>query len=426
MYAIRGCPYQCTFCANPVWCHKSNPLPVQEVIKYLELLSKKGIKNVFFFDDTLNLNGNWFSELCTGIIKAGLNNRMIFQGGFRGDLTTRNHLELARKAGFWIIFFGAESGSQKILDYYRKGETTEDIANAIEMTHSAGLRSIASFIVGSPIDTWETILETANFIRGVSPTYIYILLLMPIMGTKVAEDVIAKGLLSSEEVRNYNLCPTIRTETLSTEELIESRKFIWEDFLRYKKSDVHHIRRQREFLSEKINDSLPLDKFIRHEIQAAETLSVSDIPDNLVYYDHSSSDLEWMTDEITLFTRDIRLRHGEWHLSERNLRWSYPVFELPFFLEKPKDCLEIHWASMRPDTKIRLSFVNSDKTFSLSVSITNCDWHINTIRLGRAIQGPVWVKFEISEPFFAPNDPRELGMAFRTIRFVSASDEGAN
>jgi hypothetical protein len=213
---------------------------------------------------------------------------------------------------------------------------------------------------------------------------------------------------------------------LSTEELIESRKFIWEDFLRYKKSAIHHIRRQKEFLSEKINDPLPLDKLIKHEIQAAETLAISDIPDNLVYYDHSSSDSEWMTDEISVFTKDVRLKPGEWHSSERNLRWSYPVFELPFFLQQPKNFMEIHWASMRQNTKVRLSFANSHETFSLSVSITNCDWHTNTIGIGRTIRGPVRVRFEISEPFFAPNDPRELGMAFKTIRFVSAPKEKAN
>jgi len=69
-----------------------------------------------------------------------------------------------------MMTFGVESGSPEVLKYYKKGESIDDIAQAIDFCNSAGIKSLASFIAGAPIDTVDTLLETANFIRQVNPS----------------------------------------------------------------------------------------------------------------------------------------------------------------------------------------------------------------------------------------------------------------
>jgi anaerobic magnesium-protoporphyrin IX monomethyl ester cyclase len=238
IFATRGCPYKCTFCCNPIWSHKPKIIPVPIIINWLERLEKKGVREVFFADDTFNINHNWLEELCTSIIKSGLHQKMGFKSLIRADLTQPEQLELARKAGFCNICYGAESGNQRVLDYYRKRETVEDIAKAIEMTHAAGLKSIANFIAGAPIDTADTLLDTAKFIRQINPTYFSLRLLTPMIGAKIAEDIIARGILTVQEIRHYDHSnPTIRTETLSTKELLEIYDFICQDFLVFQKTN---------------------------------------------------------------------------------------------------------------------------------------------------------------------------------------------
>ena len=39
----------------------------------------------------------------------------------------------------------------------------------------------------------------------------------------------------------------------------------------------------------------------------------------------------------------------------------------------------------------------------------------------KALSGAVWAKFEILTPFFAPNDTRELGIAFKSIQFLETA-----
>ena len=418
IYVSRGCPFSCTFCSNPVWSHKPHKYQVSTVISWLELLACKGIRAICFSDDTLNLDNDWFEELCLSIIRNGLHQKIVFYGCFRADLTHREQLELARKANFWKIFYGAESGSQQVLDYYKKGERVEDIANAIEMTRAVGLKSLASFIAGAPIDNAATLLETVNFVRQADPTYAAFHVLIPFMGTGIAKEVIHKGILTVQEIREYDHThPSIRTLTLSTQELLELADFMREDFLEFKKSVFREIRRKHELQA--LNTPEPLlSAQLAHERKEAHALLKEIGQPQHQFFDKDAIDMTWFSDEIQLFTEDLRLRGKGWHISERTHRWSSPVFELPFFLKNKKSHLEIHWASMRPKAEINMKFSASHGDFTLSLNITNPDWREEMIRLPQIINGPVWIKFEIRPPFFAPNDSRELGMAFKTIRFV--------
>lgn len=415
LFATRGCPYNCTYCCNPIWKHKPNLIPVPTVINWLEHLAQRGIREVFFIDDTFNINHDWFNELCHSIIKKGLNGKMIFKAHFRADLTHREGLKLARKAGFWLVHYGAESGDDDILKYYKKGETAKEIADAVKWTGAEGLRTMASFIIGAPIDTVDSLLRTANFIREVDPTYIPVQLLYPFMGAKISEDIIVKGLLTSKEIRTYDhTSPAIRTLTLSTKELLDILNFMHNDILRFKKSAIYSIKRQRELKDTNLSE-YQITKKIAYEIDEMESIGVSGKPKLALLDQDNDEDFIWMSDEIKPFTEDIRLRENEWHESEGGLRWSRPVFGIPFFLKEEKRYMEIHWASMRPETRIKITF-NYD--LSMMLKITDPDWRIERIRLPRPLKGAIRTRFEILDPFFAPNDPRELGMALKSIRFV--------
>jgi radical SAM superfamily enzyme YgiQ (UPF0313 family) len=411
--AIRGCPYRCTFCSNPVWGGKVKMPPVPIVIEWLELLAKKGIKHVFFGDDTLNINNSWFEELCKSIVKNRIFNKMLFRCMFRSDLTTKNQLELARKAGFWLIAYGVESANQTVLDYYQKREKIEDSARAIEMTHAAGLHSIANFIAGAPVDTVNTLLETANFIRDTSPTIASLQWLIPYIGAEVSNDIIDKGILSKSQIREYNhMTPTIHTLTLSSSELGEIIEYIRNDILRYKQSAINRLKRQQQMtLNQQKTEQI--SQQINYEIEQAESL----LHHNQFISAHI--DMTKMPDDILLYTSDIRLKSSQWHNSEFTLRWSRPVFELPFFLNEEKQYLEIYWASMRSNVNIEIILINSEgDQILLEAKVKMPAWHKKTFHISRPLKGTVWMKFKTQKPFFAPNDPRELGMAFKSIHFL--------
>jgi radical SAM superfamily enzyme YgiQ (UPF0313 family) len=423
LFVTRGCPFRCSFCSNPIWSHKPNTVPVPIVINWLEHISRMGIREVFFVDDTLNIKHEWFEELCYSIIKKGLSNRMVFKGPFRADLTDPEQLKLAREAGFWLIFYGVESGAQNILDYYQKGEKLWDMANAIAWTRAAGMKSQASMIAGAPIESVSTVLETSNALRKMDPEYAPTHILIPYIGTKIADDIISKGILTPQEVREYDHTkPTISTETLTTEELLEIIDFMRKDFVDFKKSTVRTIKRGKELAAQGYDEKQILTLILR-ERKEADFLIPDGVPQTL-FLEKDDPRLDDMGDELLCSTSDIRFADRQWYDCEKTFRWSRRIFECPFFLKEHKRYIEIHWASLRQE-QVYVN-VSINEAVSLSLQIGEPGWRIDKISLPKALAGVVWIKVEVLNPFLPHDDSRELGMAFQSIRFISGNGVNKN
>ncbi len=169
----RGCPFSCIFCNTPIfWGNKVRYRSPQLVVEELVHLHKRwGIAEVFLQDDTFNANIPWAMEIFERIIKKGLNKTMLFKICCRVNhkMLTKELLDMAYRAGVWNIFFGVESGCQSQLDRMHKGQTVEDIVRAIEMTHDAHICQQCSLIVGTPGETWDTLIETRDLMRKAQP-----------------------------------------------------------------------------------------------------------------------------------------------------------------------------------------------------------------------------------------------------------------
>jgi len=73
-------------------------------------------------------------------------------------------LNAMKQMGCKILSYGVESGSQRILDWYNKKITLNQVYDAIKNTKKVGIDMIlANFIVGAPIETREDIINTLNF-----------------------------------------------------------------------------------------------------------------------------------------------------------------------------------------------------------------------------------------------------------------------
>ena len=82
------------------------------------------------------------------------------------DLET---LKFWRENGCTAVYYGIESGSQKVLDIMEKKATVEMNIDAMRWVHEAGMFTILQFVIGMPGETDETIRETIQFIKKVTP-----------------------------------------------------------------------------------------------------------------------------------------------------------------------------------------------------------------------------------------------------------------
>lgn len=160
----RGCPYSCDYCGNTIQRREIRFRSIDNLFCEINLLvNKYGVDYIFFNDETFLVNHKSTREFL----------KKYHQGGysFKWSISTRSDLvhpeilkELA-KANCDFIYYGFESGSQKILDAMKKGFTVEDNYDAFINTIEAGIYCAPNLIIGYDNETDETMIETYNFIK---------------------------------------------------------------------------------------------------------------------------------------------------------------------------------------------------------------------------------------------------------------------
>jgi len=101
------------------------------------------------------------------------------------------------RAGCQAICFGVESGSQEILDLVKKKSSLEKVKEAMRMTQAVGITALASFIIGLPGETEETLRKTTEFANELHEEFGSLYgfhILAPFPGTEVRDRAADYGL----------------------------------------------------------------------------------------------------------------------------------------------------------------------------------------------------------------------------------------
>lgn len=190
VFTSRGCPGRCTFCYNnQFFANKYRTREVDDVIKEIQFLKEKyKIEALWVLDDTFTLDENRVVEFCEKLKKANLGLQLDAQT--RVNTFTDRMAKAMKEAGFVQVEFGVESGSQKILDYYKKGTSVEQAKKAFSIAHKYGFTTFANFIVGAPGETEEDIRLTKALIKELKPTTVGCSFLTAYPGTALYDEAI--------------------------------------------------------------------------------------------------------------------------------------------------------------------------------------------------------------------------------------------
>ena len=183
MVTTRGCPYHCNWCAKPIWGQRYNVHSPQRVVEQLLWLKEHyQPDHIWFADDILGLKPDWL-ETYADLIEQH-NVRIPFKCLSRADLLLRGDtIPALKRAGCDIIWIGAESGSQKILDAMEKGTRIDQIQDAAQRLHEVGVRVGFFLQFGYPGETRADIEQTLQLVRDAQPDDIGISVSYPLPGT---------------------------------------------------------------------------------------------------------------------------------------------------------------------------------------------------------------------------------------------------
>ena len=169
----------------------------------------------------------WFEEFRAELRNRGLDINWNCQS--RVNQVSFELLKIMKECGCSGISFGVESGSQKILDFYRKGITVEQTINAFDMCHNLGLGTHAYIMLGAPIETKEDLELTLNILKRIKPYSISPSITTPAPGTDLYTYAEEKGIM---EIKNYldndYFCTKMpmKLEHLTEKDLIEYKNKI--------------------------------------------------------------------------------------------------------------------------------------------------------------------------------------------------------
>lgn len=189
LVTTRGCPFHCNWCAKPIWGQKYSVRSPQNVVQEMIWLKENfQPDHIWFMDDIMGIQDRWIEEFADRLDAAGL--RIPFKSLNRVDLLLRGKtIPALARAGAQIVWVGAESGSQKILDAMDKGTRVEQIYEATRQLHAHGVKVAFFLQFGYPGETRDDIELTLKMVRDLLPDDIGISVSYPLPGTPFYERV---------------------------------------------------------------------------------------------------------------------------------------------------------------------------------------------------------------------------------------------
>ncbi|MEA3232369.1 MAG: radical SAM protein [Thermodesulfobacteriota bacterium] len=198
MMTARGCPYRCVFCSVSRYWKKVRFASPDFVIDEITELVKNGVRIIKIYDDLFTCNQKRLEQIAERIQSSGLYRRVKFACWCRANTVTQEVTDALKKMNVVSVELGLESGCDRILRYLKGNVSLNENYKAIELLKNAGIQTNAAFIIGSPDETEDEIMQTYDFIKKSRLDTVTVNPLIPFPGTPIWEYASDKGLVSED------------------------------------------------------------------------------------------------------------------------------------------------------------------------------------------------------------------------------------
>jgi len=182
----RGCTFQCSFCEQSTGDIRYRS--VKNVVDEMEeCVTRFNIKEFDIFDPLFTINKQRVIDICQEIRRRNLS--IFWSCRSRVDTITVDMLKEMKKAGCYRIYYGIESGDEKILKNIKKYTKLTQIKKAISLTKKNKILAFGYFMIGCPGETKKSIINTINLAKSLSLDYAQFSRLSTLPGTSLYDEL---------------------------------------------------------------------------------------------------------------------------------------------------------------------------------------------------------------------------------------------
>jgi anaerobic magnesium-protoporphyrin IX monomethyl ester cyclase len=240
MSILRGCPYQCAYCeTRELWgtsCRAFSPQRVIDEIK--NMIENYGTKGIYFVGDNFTINKNRTIELCHKIKENKLDLKWTCET--RADLINKELLSEMKSAGCQTIFFGVESGSERIQQKLNKNIDLQEVKRTFDLTRQLGIRTATSFMLGIPGETVEDMQATFKYAKTLKADVCMFNIYIACPGSKLYDEVISQHLY--DQMDNY--LARVKTKDFDYDMLVKIQKEFQGSFRKSAASNLIRVIKQ--------------------------------------------------------------------------------------------------------------------------------------------------------------------------------------
>jgi len=233
MMTSRGCPFRCIYCHRPHMGKKFRARSAFNIVKEMKECMELGIREFIFFDDIFTFDKKRVFEVCDEILNRHLKVKWSIRA--RVDTVDYDMLVRLKEAGCHRIQYGIEAGTDKTLKILKKGITLQQAQKAIHLAREVGMTTLADFMLGSPNETKEDILQTIEFALNLNPDYAQFSITTPYPATELYTMGFKSGLITQDYWREFAANPTSDFKTPVWEENLKKEELVKLLNLAYKK-----------------------------------------------------------------------------------------------------------------------------------------------------------------------------------------------
>jgi non-ribosomal peptide synthetase component F/pyruvate-formate lyase-activating enzyme len=214
--ASRGCPFNCIYC-HKIWPRNHVARSAENIFEEVKNCYDAGVRRFVFIDDVINFKKDNISRFLEKVIKSSMKLQLFFTNGLRGDILTKEIIDLMVEAGAVNIDMALESASPRMQKLIRKHLNLEKLRENIHYIAQKYPQVILEMemLIGYPTETEEEALMTLQFAKDIKWLHfpkLHILKFFP--GSEMYQLAREKGISEELLERSTNLAFHELPETL--------------------------------------------------------------------------------------------------------------------------------------------------------------------------------------------------------------------